>query len=181
MANRLLLCCIVVLAGCRTPPTPTPTRPALAPASLGATRLANQVLRVAIGDREVTLNCAVSVQPSSLTIVGTTALGLRAFTVEYDGSRIKADAQAGVPQTLSAERLLNDVQLVFWPLSELQKSLTGTLWSVTEPVPGTRRLRRDGRLVAEVHYTGDAWRSRTWLANLEFGYTLNIDSRAVEP
>jgi hypothetical protein len=49
---------------------------------------------------------------------------------------------------------------------------------VTEPFAGTRRLKRDGRLIAEVHYSKpgtDPWRSHVWLANFEYGYSLAVD------
>lgn len=154
--------------------------PPLAPATLGDARTANQVLRVAHGEREMTLNCVVAVDAKQLTIVGMTALGLRAFTIRYDGVRVSAEAQPGVPQSMPPERLLNDVQLAYWPLAALQKALANSPWDVSEAAPGTRRLKRDGRIVAEVHYASGAeraWQSRVWLVNLEFGYTLNIESQ----
>jgi hypothetical protein len=156
--------------------------PVLAPASLGATRTVNQVLRVAFGERESTLNCVVAVDAKQLTIVGTTALGMRVFTVKHDGAKIEASVQPGAPATLPPERLLNDVQFVYWPLSALQSAMRATEWQVSEPVSGTRRLRRGDKIVAEAHFANEAgaseaWNGRAWLVNLEFGYTLQIDSR----
>jgi len=174
----------LTVVGCATSPPPSERGatdnfwPALSPASLGASITASQVLRVAFGEREATLNCAVAVQPELLTIVGVTALGMRAFTVKFDGSQVSAESQPGVPEMLPPQRLLNDVQLTYWPLRALQLQLARTEWEVTEPAPGTRRLKRAGRLIAEVHYAGsDPWSGRVWLSNLEFGYTLSIDSQ----
>jgi hypothetical protein len=155
--------------------------PLLAPATLGETRTVNQILRVAHGEQETTLNCVVSVSAEQLSIVGVTALGLRAFTVKFDGESITAEALPGVPQSMSPERLLNDAQLAYWPLAELKKAMANSPWDISEPAPGTRRLRHGGKLIAEVHYAQRAdspWHDRVWLVNLEFGYTLAIDSKA---
>jgi len=155
--------------------------PLLAPSALGSTVNASQVLRVAFGDREATLNCAVAVTPDRLTIVGVTAMGMRAFTIKYDGVKVDAESAPGMPDSLPPERLLNDVQLVYWPLKALQSKLSGGDWEVSEPIAGTRRLKRGGRVVAEVHYANaDPWSGRVWLANLEFDYTLSIDSQRAE-
>lgn len=156
--------------------------PLLAPATLGETRTANQILRVAHGDQETTLNCVVSVSAEQLSIVGVTALGLRAFTVKFDGATVTAEALPGVPQSMAPERLLNDAQLAYWPLAALKKAMADSPWEVSEPAPGTRRLRRGGKLIAEVHYAQRAdspWLDRVWLTNLEFGYTLAIDSKTM--
>jgi hypothetical protein len=157
--------------------------PPLSPGSLSATRTAQQILRVAFGERQVTLNCVVAVTPQSIAVVGTTAAGMRAFTVKYDGTTVQA--QNHLPLHSAAdlpppERLLNDLQLVHWPLEALQRQFANSDWTVSEPYRGTRRLQRAGQLVAEVHYAAaDAWSGMSWLANLESGYTLGIESRLI--
>lgn len=156
--------------------------PLLSPASLGESRTASQLLRIAQGQQEATLNCVLSVTADHINIVGTTALGFRAFTVKFDGAAVSAEAHPSVPQSMAPERLLNDVQLVYWPLSALKKALSNSSWDVSEPAPGTRRLKRDGKLVAEVHYASDAgraWQGRAWLSNVEFDYTLTIDTASL--
>ena len=184
----LALCLSYMTAGCVSAPLVSAGAsdnngawPRLAPSSLGVTLTANQVLRVAVGEREATLNCVVAVTPQNITIVGVTALGIRAFTVKFDGEHVTADAQTAVPQALPPERLVNDLQLVYWPLATLQKALARSDWQVSEPAPFTRRLRRGDRLVAEVHYSAaNAWNSRTWVVNFENDYTLNIESQRLE-
>jgi hypothetical protein len=182
-ATWFAACIAAAVAGCVG--TPAGERsvvwPPLSPSSLAATRTAQQVLRVAFGDRQATLNCVVAVTPHSITVIGTTAAGMRAFTVKYDG--ISVQAQNHLPLQSAAdlpppERLLNDLQLVHWPLEALQRQFAGSEWAISEPYRGTRRLERSGRLVAEVHYTDtDAWSGMSWLANLESGYTLGIESK----
>jgi hypothetical protein len=162
------------------PSSPTSARPLLPPSTLGADRAVNQLVRGALGEREMTINCVVTVKGGTMTIVGLSAMGVRIFTIEYDGQTTSVDANLPVPPQLTPERLLADLQLVYWPLSILQKPLAAGGWQVSESTPGTRRLRRDTRLVAEVHYaSADPWAGRSWLVNLEHGYTLSIDSKAM--
>jgi hypothetical protein len=158
----------------------TATRPLVPPASLAADRAANQVVRGAFGEREMTFNCVLSKQGNVLTVVGLTAMGVRAFTLKYDGQTISVENNLPVPPQLTPELLLADIQLVFWPLSALQPALAAAGWQLTEPFSGTRRLRRGDTLAAEVHYDrADPWSGRSWLVNLEHSYTLGIDSTSL--
>jgi hypothetical protein len=107
-------------------------------------------------------------------------MGVRLFTIKYDGQTTTIDNTLPIPPQLTPERLLADLQLVFWPLETLQQPLATAGWQVSEATPGTRRLRHGTQLVAEVHYANtDPWSGRSWLVNLEHGYTLNIDSRGM--
>lgn len=173
----------VALVGCAAPrgagsAVDSPARPLASPAAAGE-HAVSQVVRGAVGAREVTLSCVVSVKDGVMSVVGLNALGVRLFTIRYDGSQVSVDKSFGVPDALTPDRLLADLQLVYWPLSPLQEVLRPSGFELTEPAAGTRRLRRDDRLVAEVHYaTTDAWSGRAWLVNIEHGYSLQIDSTA---
>jgi hypothetical protein len=173
-----------LLCGCVQPRTKseftsvsTDSRPLVAPGALNAERAANQVVHGAFGAREMTFNCVLSVRNETVTVIGLTALGVRAFTVRYDGNQVEVENELPVPSQLTPERLLADIQLVFWPYTALQSVLEKAGWQITEPFLHTRRLRRGDQLIAEVHYDGgDPWRGRSWLVNLEHHYTLGIDS-----
>jgi Protein of unknown function (DUF3261) len=120
------------------------------------------------------------VKDGTMTVVGLSSTGVRLFTVRYDGTEVHAGKGLPLPEQLTPERLLADLQLVFWPLASLQKPLQEAGWQVSEPAPGTRRLRHGDRLIAETHYGDqDAWTGRSWLVNLEYGYSLQIDSKAL--
>ncbi|MBB6093396.1 hypothetical protein HNQ60_002274 [Povalibacter uvarum] len=173
----------LLLAGCAGAPqsqrTATPERPLVAPSALGAERSVNQVVRGAIGSREMTLNCVVTVKDGQMTVVGLSAMGVRLFTIHYDGRDVQSEQSLPTPEQLTPRRLLADLQFVFWPAAALQQPLKQQGWDVSDS-SGTRRLRRDGNLVAEAHYGGDdPWSGRSWLVNLEYGYSLQIDSKAL--
>jgi len=174
---------VLAFVGCAATAVKSPNdaaRPLLAPSSLGVDRTANQIVRGAFGEREMTLTCVVTVKDGVMTVVGLSAMGIRLFTLRYDGVQTTIENTLPIPPQLTPERLLGDLQLVYWPLSVLDKSLQVAGWQVSEPTPGTRRLRRDNRLIAEVHFAGvDAWQGRSWLVNLEHGYTLSIESKGL--
>jgi hypothetical protein len=173
---------LVALGACASAPrtnSPATPRPLVAPAALGSDRVVSQVVRAAYGARELTFNCVVTVKDGAMTLVGLNSLGIRLFTIRYDGTRVDAETAPGMQDPLMPERLLADLQLVFWPLASLEKPMRDSGWQLSEPSPGTRRLRRSERLIAEAHYGGsDAWIGRSWLVNFEHGYSLQIDSRA---
>lgn len=181
----LLVCSIV--AACASSPNAKDAANAragwepLPPQSLGDSRSATQRLRVAHGDDEFSLDCAVDVTPERIMVVGLLPAGSRLFSVRYDGVRVEAQTDARLPEALRPELLFNDLQLAFWPRRALEQAFADSRWSVTEPDSRTRRLRHDRRLVAEVHYADlDPWNGRLWLVNLMHGYSLAIDSRALE-
>lgn len=151
--------------------------PLLAPATLGSTRSVEQILHAAYGEREATLQCIVQIDGAHLRVVGVTALGQRVFTIEHDGTSIRAERSPFAPEQLRPEAILADIQLAYWPLAVLQAAAPpGT--RVVEPRAGQRRLLRDGALIAEVHYAdADPWNGRLWLVNAEHGYSLDIRSQ----
>ncbi|HEY8538503.1 MAG TPA: DUF3261 domain-containing protein [Steroidobacteraceae bacterium] len=182
-AGRFSALALLVLAGCasqRSHIGDGGARPLLAPATLGEERSVTQIVRGAFGPREMTMNCVVTVKDGVMTVVGLNAMGVRVFTIRYDGAMTTVDNSLPVPPQLTPERLLADLQLVHWPLRPLQSALSNGGWELSEPAPGTRRLRRGEQLIAEVHYAGaDPWQGRSWLVNLEHGYTLSIESKAM--
>lgn len=151
--------------------------PLLTPASLGSTVGALQAVHAAFAAREVSFQCVVDVDPQHLTLIGLSAQGQRWFSLRYDGSTLASESAPQAPEGLDPQRVLADLQLALWPLAALQQATAGTAWQVSQPVPATRRLRRDGQLVAEVHYAGaDPWRGRLWLSNFDAGYSLAVES-----
>ncbi|HEY6123990.1 MAG TPA: DUF3261 domain-containing protein [Steroidobacteraceae bacterium] len=182
LAEALIASAWLTLCACASvpPQAETAQRPLVAPASLGSDRVVSQVVRGAFGAREITIHCVVTVKDGRMTLVGLNSLGLRLFTVSYDGKAVTSETASAMSGPLMPERLLADLQLVFWPLTSLEKPMASAGWSLSEPAAGIRRLRRGDQLVAEAHYgSQDPWSGRSWLVNFEFGYSLQIDSQAL--
>ena len=171
-----------LLAGCAMPASRTAVQisapmPLLPPAALGGAHSAQQVLHVAYGDQEATLSAVLTVSRDHLQVIGLNAVGLRLFTLDYDGAQLKTERMPGLPEQIDPARVLADLQLAFWPLTALQNATRDSEWRVSEPYARTRRLKRAGKLAAEVHYAdGKPWQGRLWLSNYQFGYSLAVDS-----
>lgn len=166
------------------PPAADPTDfPPLAATTSSLPATATQTLYAAFGEREAALSCGLKSGAGTWRAVCVNALGLRVLTMGVDASgRLTAERGAGVPEALDPRRVLADVQLCLWPLASLQAAYAGSGWQVEEPIPATRRLRRDGRLVAEVHYgPGAPWAGQLWLANFAKSYTLALITEADVP
>ena len=170
-----------ILSGCALlPPGLPPTPPLLAPSALGQVRAASQTLNVAFGSSDLNLQCALRADAEQITLIAIGPLGQRALSLRYDGTTLKAEASPAVPAAFPPAQVLSDLQFVLWPAAAWQAGLQGSDWQMLEPTPGLRRLRYQGRLVAEVHYADggrggdDHWQGRAWLSNLAYGYTLDI-------
>jgi len=154
--------------------------PLLAPATLGQSHQVTQLLRGEYNEQTFTLRCVITVDANQLTVIGVTSMGLRAFTLKYDGEHLSEQRAPQVPDALHEDRLLNDLQLAYWPLPVLQKSWQAQGVEVSEPYPGTRYLKRAGKLLAEVHYAADPWNGRVWLMHYDFPYKLFIETSPLE-
>lgn len=171
-------------AGCVSRPVAVVVPDEAMPLALDQPRLpsaSNQTLLAAFGDRAVQMQCTLMAGAAGWRTVCINALGLRLLSagVSADGE-ISAERGPGVPEQLDPKRILADVQLAFWPLDSLKAAYAGSAWQVSQPADDTRRLLRDGRLVAEVHYGGpDPWNGRLWLVNLRYDYSLAIRSESL--
>jgi hypothetical protein len=176
---------MLLLAGCVSAPKVSApvagdSLPLLSPASLGQAHQVSQVLRGDYGDAGFTLRSVVTVDDKQLTVIGLTSMGLRAFTLKYDGQNLSEERAPQVPQALQARQLLNDLQLAFWPLTTLQATWRDSGVEVSEPYAGTRRLKRGAELLAEVHIAADAWNGRVWLRHFDHPYSLFIETMPLE-
>ena len=166
-------------AGCAAVPAsaPPPVLPLLSPAALDASHSVEQILHAAYGAGDATLQCIVEVTPQRLRVIGLSALGQRVFTLEQDADGVQAAASAYAPAFIQPQNIVADMQLAYWPLAALQAAAPDGV-RVSEPRSGLRRLERNDRLIAEVHFAdADPWNGRLWLVNFEHGYSLDIRSQ----
>ncbi|HUR39883.1 MAG TPA: DUF3261 domain-containing protein [Verrucomicrobiae bacterium] len=176
MARFAALAALAILLGaCATPSPRLPPEPfaALPPHTYGGSVSAEQRLTLSRNGASTTLQCFVDIAPERIQLVGAGALGQRVLSLTWDGDGLRTEGDAR-----ASEQALRDLQLVTWPLAALQRAAAGTTWRIEELRPGIRQVWRGDAAYAEIHYASDSpWSGRSWLANLEYRYTLDIESR----
>jgi hypothetical protein len=169
----LALGACATLAGHDAPAARPPFR--LAPATLGMQLALQQQLTVTVlGQRQPPLQALIEVDETHVAIAVLGA-GQTLTRINWDGQRLQAEQPEAWPRSVSAERLLSDLQLAFWPLAALQAALPPG-WTLTDH-DGQRLLSRGGETVATVMGARSA---HVEIASLLYHYRLVIDSVALE-
>jgi Protein of unknown function (DUF3261) len=150
--------------------------PVLTPAALGETHEVSQVLTARFNGELRRLRSVVSVSADRLEIILLSSAGLRLVSLTVDERGLTAQRTVNVPAVLDARQLLNDMQLVYWPLAELNSAWAGSTGKVTQLDVATRELWRAGQRVAIVRYSGNAWAAGVVLTHFAPDYQLQLDT-----
>jgi hypothetical protein len=100
--------------------------------------------------------------------------GLSLFNLTYDGNTVVSDKSPLLPETVNPEFIITDLQLVYWPIAELQKKLP-VGWRLEEG--GKKRfLYISDKKQVEVNYLSPDpdWPKAVELVNFQYNYRLNI-------
>lgn len=172
---RAVLTVLLVFSACASTPKTTP--PAsdfllkLSPASLGREVSLNQrITMVRDGDRK-SFDALLEVDASEVR-VALVAMGQTLGTLTWDGKVFTSRVSTHVPPVVTAERIITDVELAWWPQDVVRAALPEG-FTLTES-DGKRELFKDGQLVVTVTWT--AGRARVVLTQHRYGYALEIDS-----
>jgi len=176
-----ILCALLSLNACA--PSQRALLPQLAllsPASLGRTVYAQQQLQAEFNGQSWQMQGALEVTPQSLRMVGLTPFGQRLITLLWDGQKLQEERDAHLPQSVQGERILSDVQLMYWPLPALRAVLPPG-WHV-EQTGGVRRLFDAERALINIECTtADPWQGRCVFEHQIDGYRLTLDSQLETP
>lgn len=182
MQRLIALVLLAMLAACAaTPSRPTPADDAalpflrLPPSTLPGTLALEQRLVFRHGDRGDTVDALVENDATQTRLV-IHAQGQVALRLTWDGQEIVQQRAPWLPPALEGERVLADLQLVFWPLPALQAALPAG-WTLADEA-GDRVLRHRDTIVASVEFPSDG---EARLRQHVLGYTLDITSRPVAP
>jgi hypothetical protein len=172
-----------LLAGCAMPHARVAERRAVAasmpvlrlpPSALPGTLALQQRLAFRHGDRSETVDALVENDATSTRLV-IHAQGQVALRLDWDGRQLTQKRAPWLPAALDGERVLSDLQLVFWPVDAIAASLPKD-WSLREE-SGRRVLRHGDAIIATVDYP-DASQAR--LVQHALDYTLDIASSEIE-
>ena len=176
--QRLTLTLLVLLSlgACAPQRELLPQIPLLSPASLGRSVYAQQQLEAEFNGQSWQMQGALEVTPQGLRMVGLTPFGQRLITLLWDGQKLLEERTAHLPQTVQGERILSDVQLMYWPLPALRAALPAG-WRV-EQEGGVRRVFDAEREIIKIQCAiPDPWQGRCVFEHQVYGYRLTLDSQ----
>jgi hypothetical protein len=173
-----ILCVLLamLLGGCAIAPPKAPARLGmrLAPSEMGAAFSVQQHLTVERDGRIDELDAALEVDALHVELVGL-AFGQRVLSLHYDGRELSTWRHPMLPSQVQADAVLEDIQLVLWPLEAIARALPPG-WRIDEQ--GLQRsLYLDDALVARISYSAQPrWSGTVVLDNLRYQYRLTIQS-----
>jgi hypothetical protein len=156
----------------------------------GPSRRVVQQITAQWPDRKETLLCVLELDKQHIAMAGLTNDGVSLFNLTYDGKTIVSDKSPFLPDSVSPEFIIADLQLVYWPLTVLQKSLYGSPWRL-EGDTNHRRLYYQGNKAIEVNYIipnliskyikpNVIWAKSVELINYRYNYRLHIKTISYE-
>jgi len=152
----------------------------MAPPTGPARRVVQQITALWPGRKE-TLLCVLELDKQRIAMAGLTNDGVGLFNLTYDGKTIVLDKSPLLPDSVDPEFIITDLQLVYWPVIALQKSLHDSPWRL-EVDTTHRRLYYQGNKTVEVNYLlPDAiWAKSVELINYRSNYRLHIKTISYE-
>ena len=163
------------MAACALPRAEAPMLLRLAPSSLGREIAVVQRVQVQGGGKALSLDVALEVDSASVHMA-VMELGLTVARLKWDGRHMTQSTVPGWPDAVSAERVLHDMQLVWWPADVVRAALPEG-WSLEE-TPLARTLRLRGRAVTIVRAVAPGHIEVQQPAQ---GYTVQIYSQGDAP
>jgi Protein of unknown function (DUF3261) len=147
---------------------------------IGPSRRVVQEIKAIWSGREETLMCVLELDNRHIAVAGLSTDGVGLFNLNYDGKTVKLDKSPLLPESVSPELVIKDLQLVYWPLADLQKILPKH-WRLVE-AGNHRQLYFDNELAVDVAYLQpDAlWPKTISLNNHRFHYQLHIKTISYE-
>ena len=169
--------CLLWLSGCALMQSESVTdKPELMPIArpLGPARRIVQQINAVWADRQESLLAVLELDANHIAMAGLSNDGLSLFNLSYDGHAIVSDKSPLLPESVNPEFIISDLQLVYWPLAELQKVLPAD-WRL-ETAQNKRIVTVGNNKQVEVNYLSPdpVWPKAVELVNFRYNYRLNI-------
>jgi len=172
-----------VLSGKQVAVGPGVTFSLPAPAALGRSVEATQLITARYQQQKFVFQTNISITPARLLLAGTDMLGRRAMTIEWNGDVLKVETANWVPPELRARNVVADIMLLHWPTEAVRGGLSAGA-AMREPAPGHRAIVVDGHDVIRAERTAGipgSWNARWTYRNVAWGYDLDIQSHETAP
>jgi hypothetical protein len=159
-----------------TQPEQISVKPELMPMArpLGPARRIVQQINATWTDRQESLLTVLELDAKHIAMAGLSNDGLSLFNLTYDGRAVNLDKSPLLPESFAPEFIIGDLQLVYWPVAELQKILPAE-WEL-EVIENKRILTVRNHKRVEVNYLSPdpVWPKDVELVNFQYNYRLNI-------
>jgi Protein of unknown function (DUF3261) len=184
MPSRLTyLLLLASLGGCSSLPIATVSVPIeslpMAQPIGPARRIVQEITAIWPGHQD-TLLCVLELDKQHIAVAGLSRDGISLFNLSYDGNKVAMEKSPFLPDNISPEIVIKDLQLVYWPLVELQKVLPSG-WRLLAD-KHQRLLTFNNADHAHVTYPGpnDLWPKAAHLINQRYHYQLHIKTISYE-
>lgn len=141
---------------------------------LGPARRIVQQINAVWADRQESLLAVLELDARHIAMAGLSNDGLSLFNLTYDGHTVVSDKSPLLPESVSPEFIITDLQLVYWPIAMLQKKLPAE-WRL-EDGRNKRFLYVRNKKQVEINYLSPdpVWPKAVELVNFQYNYRLNI-------
>ena len=140
----------------------------LSPSSLGFELSGVQTMSVTVGDHTRSFDVALEVDSDSVRMA-IMQLGQTVAKLTWNGKSIDEKIASGWPRVVSAQRVLSDLQFVWWPEEQVRNSLPEG-WRLTQ-LPNERCLWLESNLVTSARIVAPG---HIELKQYSIGYTVQI-------
>lgn len=131
-------------------------------------------LMTAGGEKSFIMEALLEVDDESVSLAGF-ALGQRVFSLQWAHGVLSEWRAMRLPGQVNAEKILRDVQLVYWPTGVINAALPKG-WQLFE-AGNHRELRFQQKVIVLVDYADAVrWKGAAVLENHQDGYRLLIES-----
>ena len=149
-------------------------------APLGPPRQIMQQIQAQWSGRSATFLCALELDSRHIAMAGLSPDGMSLFNLDYDGQQLRLDKSPLLPDNLQPQLFISDLQLIYWPLSELEPKLPAG-WHF-ETRSNNRSLYHGDEKQTEVQYLSAEmpWPKTVVLINYIRNYRLHITTLSYE-
>ena len=146
--------------------------PLLSPSAYGRSVQIRQIITITSENIEHVVQALLFITTERLHVALLSAEGQRLATIHYNGQSLELETIPETIHTLSARRIVTQLQLVLWPTRAWEKNLSGTGWQIVSSNDKRQLLFQEHPEIT-VHYK-DAAQTTTTLVDYKYSYHITI-------
>ncbi|MGF1759088.1 DUF3261 domain-containing protein [Photobacterium sagamiensis] len=176
---------LTVVSGCASKPEPQANQVNIAPdtyvtlpapAALGQTLAASQLITAQWAEQSHQLPVQLQVDQQKIALAGFSSWGSRILSLTYENQTIEASVLPGLGETLpQPEQVLFNLMLTLWPVDAWHSPLQSIGWQLIEMSQHRQLIDDKGNVVADVEYKATPHLAGDIVfTHYQLGYTITI-------